>query len=942
MKRSLILASLISILFVFLCSFSYSEISADETVCYGGYCYYIENGDIYRAPMTILSGETALFRENSSKIMLSGSDLLSFDDMGNITSYSLVSDDETVLKDELHFLSNMQDEGLLIGSLSAKYESNGNPGAISSGKGDAGGVSFGAYQFAGNAGVPYAFSLWCSSKEEYAAIGNRLIEAYSADSNTYGDNFKACWKAIASEDRELFHAIQHSYVKEKYYDAIVHRIESNVENFDIDMYGIALKNVFWSRSVQHGVGGSYNVITRAFDSIGGFSLQSEDILIRAIYAESGAVSDTGTNPMTGATAEEYGIAGKYMKYYSKNSSSVQLSVFRRLNINELSEALMMLDTYGGYTASEDTPYLLGGLRTADITDAQAHLFGTVYNYRLQNVSEYGFLIGKNTSEFKRIQVSSEGSSVPVISFNASTLSYSNELDPMTTYYFAVYAVINGEYAESDVSYFVSGFAQTYTAFFKNYDGTLLYSQTLREGRLPKFIGKKPTRPSDEKYTYTFIGWDKEILPLTEDTVYTAIYDGTKNKYKVRYFSNERELIFECEVEYGGQAVFYGVLPTKSPDRQFGYAFSHWSQSEDNITMDTDLFPMFIKRDLLWSGKSSSGFAQGNGSREFPFEISSPEELAYLSEYTAAGNSNEKYFVLTQNIVLSTGDNKKYFTPIGNSENPFCGNLDGKGYKIEGLCVYSNDAGGLFGFVNGSTIKNLIIEDADIRGNIAGMITGEIICDSGNVSTVDSCMISGTVNGSKYAGLAFGKISGDNVFISNISAAGSLLGEICGGICGSFAGSSLSSAVAFIDNISDSGDGIVGRCSTQTAIESCYFYGSATSSFGEQLSQFDLNLESSYSGFDFFDTWIISEGKAQLKIASENDFSYLIYGDADENGKLNTKDIILIAQYLAEWDVRIGYDFFTRADVNLSGRINTADIVLIAQFIAGWDVSLGTK
>lgn len=32
----------------------------------------------------------------------------------------------------------------LLGSLSAKYESNGNPGAISNGSGDAGGPSYGA------------------------------------------------------------------------------------------------------------------------------------------------------------------------------------------------------------------------------------------------------------------------------------------------------------------------------------------------------------------------------------------------------------------------------------------------------------------------------------------------------------------------------------------------------------------------------------------------------------------------------------------------------------------------------------------------------------------------------------------------------------------------------------------------------------------------------
>ena len=38
-------------------------------------------------------------------------------------------------------------------------------------------------------------------------------------------------------------------------------------------YSIALKNVLWSRSVQHGVDGAYNVVTRAIDNrLGGFKM----------------------------------------------------------------------------------------------------------------------------------------------------------------------------------------------------------------------------------------------------------------------------------------------------------------------------------------------------------------------------------------------------------------------------------------------------------------------------------------------------------------------------------------------------------------------------------------------------------------------------------------------------------------------------------------------
>lgn len=73
--------------------------------------------------------------------------------------------------------------------------------------------------------------------------------------------------------------VQRNYVRRSYYDPIVRSIESAVPGFDMDNYSIALRNVFWSRAVQHGVGaasgfsssdgrgGATGVIMRAFDAL---------------------------------------------------------------------------------------------------------------------------------------------------------------------------------------------------------------------------------------------------------------------------------------------------------------------------------------------------------------------------------------------------------------------------------------------------------------------------------------------------------------------------------------------------------------------------------------------------------------------------------------------------------------------------------------------------
>ena len=61
------------------------------------------------------------------------------------------------------------------------------------------------------------------------------------------------------------------------------------------------------------------------------------------------------------------------------------------------------------------------------------------------------------------------------------------------------------------------------------------------------------------------------------------------------------------------------------------------------------------------------------------------------------------------------------------------------------------------------------------------------------------------------------------------------------------------------------------------------------------------------------------------------------GDVNCDEEINAMDSVLLAQYLAGWDVAV--DTYT-ADCNGDGNINAADAVLLAQYLAGWDVTLG--
>lgn len=268
----------------------------------------------------------------------------------------------------------------LLGSVSEQYESNGDPGLVSGGNGDLGGASYGAYQFAGNMGVPLTFAKWCVSSGESKTIGNRLIAAYEKDGNTFDKNFKTEWKAIAAEDKSGFYRLQRLYVKEKYYQPAVTALKNNLK-LDVEQYGIAFKNAVWSRTVQHGLGsysastGFMGIMKQVESSLpNGLFAATEKELITAIYQESGKVVSNGTNPMKAALAgsnawiiEKYQLEGKYLKYYSGNSASVQAGVYLRLRVNEIADLLSMLATYGGYGGSNNYGTVLPALSATTLT-----------------------------------------------------------------------------------------------------------------------------------------------------------------------------------------------------------------------------------------------------------------------------------------------------------------------------------------------------------------------------------------------------------------------------------------------------------------------------------------------------------------------------------------------------------------------------------------------
>ncbi|MCX5681328.1 MAG: hypothetical protein NT079_03505 [Candidatus Omnitrophica bacterium] len=197
------------------------------------------------------------------------------------------------------------------------------------------------------------------------------------------------------------------------------------------------------------------------------------------------------------------------------------------------------------------------------------------------------------------------------------------------------------------------------------------------------------------------------------------------------------------------------------------------------------------------------FSGGSGVFGDPYQIANVYDLqamkcfpagffVAINDFDASGTAN-----WDDDGVLST---KEGFIPVGDDLTYFTGTLDGDNKIINGLTINrpTTDYVGLFGYVSGATISDVILTNADIDGS---RYVGGIVGAMNALSTISNSSCGASVTGSSSVGGLVGKKDTGTISLSyatgDVTSTVAVLGanSLAGGLVGWSIGGTISNCYA---------------------------------------------------------------------------------------------------------------------------------------------------
>ena len=105
---------------------------------------------------------------------------------------------------------------------------------------------------------------------------------------------------------------------------------------------------------------------------------------------------------------------------------------------------------------------------------------------------------------------------------------------------------------------------TITITWQNYDGIVLeVDNNVPYGSMPNYDGFTPSKPSDDKFYYSFSGWSPEVEKAVESKIYTALFSNSQLYYSIDF-----------DLNGGTSSSYAGPIEAKALDSDYFFFDCH--------------------------------------------------------------------------------------------------------------------------------------------------------------------------------------------------------------------------------------------------------------------------------------------------------------------------------------------------------------------------------
>lgn len=131
----------------------------------------------------------------------------------------------------------------------------------------------------------------------------------------------------------------------------------------------------------------------------------------------------------------------------------------------------------------------------------------------------------------------------------------------------------------------------YPITFLDNKGGILEEKLVEYGTTPSYTGLTPYMERDKYYSYTFDGWNKELVAVTGSATYTAVFSYTERKYQIT-FANIDGLGAVHRQDYAADAIpaFDGGTPYRESTAEYSYEFLYWKNTAGTTFLPGNALP----------------------------------------------------------------------------------------------------------------------------------------------------------------------------------------------------------------------------------------------------------------------------------------------------------------------------------------------------------------